>query len=193
MENRRQRHRHLIERENANLDKDYNSNAYNRSLVGQSCIGRIRISFHRTKKFAPIIYNLLILIFIVSLALGFDIYYISNNHSKLLSSIEEKYSIDVKNLEAKYKSELEQLSLETLNSKDEFLNSHADHSKDMRKKQKMYLENVVGDLNERLKDLVESSDQHWDDHDKYHHGDGDEGGENDRDGENSRAGGRARN
>lgn len=160
---RRRRLRGDLEREGDEFE-----GAYGRTLAQQSAWGRTRLAFRRVRREAPVVWEILIVVIIVALALGADIYYISNNHKEEMKSIEETYKKQMKNLEAKFKAEIDTLSLKTSITKDKFLDEHATHTKDMRKKQKDYLENVVKSLNDNLKDLIDKSDTHWDDHDSFH-------------------------
>ena len=149
--------------------------AYGRSLANQSRWGRTILAFRRVRREAPIVYNLLLIFIIIAAALGADIYFLSNTHKDEVASIENQYKKQLQQLENKYKAEIDNLSLMSSQNKDRFLEDHASHTSDMRKKQKEYLAGLVGDLNDRLKNLVDAADEHWDDHDRFHHGDGERG------------------
>lgn len=130
---RRRRLRGDLEREGDEFE-----GAYGRTLAQQSAWGRTRLAFRRVRREAPVVWDILIILIIVALALGADIYYISNNHKEEISSIEDTYKKQIQKLESKYKSELDSLALKSNLHKDKFIDEHASHTKDMRKKQKEY-------------------------------------------------------
>jgi len=143
--------------------------AYGRSIAAQSAWGRTVLAFRRVRRESPVVWDVLLVVIIIALALGADIYYISNTHKDEIKSVEETFKKQIKNLEDKYKAEIDTLSIASSQHKEKFIDEHGEHTKEMRRKQKEYLEEVVGSLNNKLKDLVDAADLHWDDHDNHIH------------------------
>jgi len=166
---RRRRLRGDVHRGN---DEDEFENAYGRTLAMQSRWGRTVLAFRRVRREFSIVWDILIIVTILAIALGADIYYITLNHKINVESIETTYKKQIEDLKQKFQTEISSLSNEHSQIKDGFIDAHKEHSSEMRLQQKEKLEEMVKNMNDKLRDLVDAADQQWQDHDEFHN-DGD--------------------
>lgn len=126
------------------------------------------MAFRRVKRDSPIVIELLCIVIIIAIFLGIDIGYMNQTHKKELVGVEALHQRQIEDLEKKYKSQMNELDSRQGDMKQDFMKVHQEHTNTMRDKQRDTLENMVNNLNTKLKDLVNAADLHWDDHDKFH-------------------------
>jgi len=139
-----------------------------RPMHMQSRWGRTVMAFRRVRRDSPVVIECIWILVIIAIFLGIDIGYLSHTHQVDMQGIEVVYKRQMTEMETRYKKQIKDLESLTIDHKSKFIDTHKEHANEMRKKQKDYLEDMVNNLNGKLKELVSAADVHWDDHDKFH-------------------------
>lgn len=163
------RHRRTRLRGDLTRDDDEFDSPYGyRPMHMHSRWGRTVMAFRRVRRDSPVVMECIWVLVIIAIFLGIDIGYLSHTHQADIKGMEQIYRRQMTELESRYKKQIKELESMTIDHKSKFIDDHKEHADEMRAKQKSVLEDMVNNLNGKLKDLVNAADLHWDDHDKFH-------------------------